>query len=129
MDSTDMLTKIFTAQQELMEKYHDVEENNGAVVVRNLEEVNLADRLVQIRLKDLMQRVIEELMEAAHELKNKPWKNTERPTNVLAFQEELIDALHFFVELFITSGVTAKQVYEGYFQKHAINQERQKTGY
>jgi len=125
----DLLATMFAGQQVLMEKYHDIEAANGCVVVNPEMHGELDDRRVQMRLKDLMERTIEELMEAANCLKNKPWKNTFVATDKVHFDEELADAVHFFIELRITAGWDADKFFKMYFLKNAINQFRQRSNY
>lgn len=123
------LSIIFARQNELMEKYHVIEANNGAVVVMPHLFGVLDDRRVQIRIKDMMERVIEELMEAANTLKNKPWKQDAQPTDAEHFYEELSDAFHFFVELCILVGMSPKDLFGLYFSKSEVNKFRQRSGY
>jgi dimeric dUTPase (all-alpha-NTP-PPase superfamily) len=125
----DLLKGIFEAQQQLMDKYHDIEKDRGALVVEPSVFGELDYRFVQWRLKDLMQRTIEEMMEAANTLKQKPWKQSEVPTDTVHYYEELIDAVHFFVELLITSGLGPEDVAKMYHQKHAVNLFRQRSNY
>lgn len=132
----DMLSTIFEGQHHLMhdaepgaENYDQIERRNGAVRVPVEMYGELDDRRVQMQLKDLAYRVVEELSEATNCLKNKPWKDTFVETDKPHFYEELADALHFFVELLTVSGLTAEQVFELYFQKHAVNRFRQESRY
>jgi len=125
----DLLEGIFTAQQGLLAKYHEIEENRGALVVDPKQFGDIDNRFVQWRLKDLNARCIEELMEAMNTLKNKQWKVSEVSTDKVHFYEELIDALHFYVELCITAGMTAQDVAKVYHRKHAVNQFRQASEY
>lgn len=125
----DLLATIFAGQEELMEKYHEIEKRNGCVVVEPELRGEIDDRDVQMRVKDLMERCIEELMESANTLKNKPWKNTFVATDRDHFYEELADALHFFIELCITVGLDADSLFKLYFRKHAVNQFRQESNY
>jgi len=125
----DMLEMIFAAQLELMEKYHDIELERGAGVVDTLQYGDLDVRFVQWRIKDLAYRTVEELSEATNCLKNKPWKQTEMVTDKVHYYEELADAFHFLVELFITSGMTAEDLARVYHRKHAVNQFRQESKY
>jgi len=125
----DMLAGIFVAQQELIDKYHEIEYERGALVVDPEQFGDLDVRYVQWRIKDLAYRTVEELSEATNCLKNKPWKQTEMVTDKVHFYEELIDALHFFVELCITAGMTAEDVARVYHRKHAVNKFRQESNY
>lgn len=125
----DMLATIFAGQRQLMEKYDGIERRNGAIVVEPEFFGEVDDRKVQMRLKDLAWRVTEELSEATNTLKNKPWKDTFVATDVPHFQEEVADALHFFVEFLITAGFTPEAIFKMYFRKHAVNQFRQESKY
>jgi dimeric dUTPase (all-alpha-NTP-PPase superfamily) len=100
----DMLETIFTRQRELMNKYHPIEEG---IVGRTLPSakgilgahdgaLNIDDRQSQLRFKDFAWRITEELTEATLALDE---------DNHTHFLEELIDALHFSVELLIMCGM------------------------
>ena len=125
----DMLKFIFMGQEDLMDRYHDIEKGRGFIVVEPEDFGQLDHRMVQQRIKDLMQRCIEEMMEAANCLKNKPWKQSEVPTDKLHFYEEVGDALHFFVEMCITAGMSAEDLARIYHRKHAVNEFRQRSNY
>lgn len=125
----DMLEGIFDGQEELIEKYEKIEADRGFITVPKEMRGQLDHRFVQFRIKDLMQRTIEEMMEAANTLKNKPWKQTETATDVVHFNEEVADALHFFVELCVTAGISARDLALLYHRKHAVNQFRQESKY
>lgn len=125
----DLLMNIFEAQHELIDKYSDIEHSRGALVIDPDEFGNIDHRFVQWRIKDLMQRCIEEMMEAANCLKNKPWKQSEVTTDKTHYYEEIADALHFFVEMCITSGMDAEDLALMYHKKHAVNQFRQESKY
>lgn len=125
----DMLEGIFLAQQELIDKYHDIESSRGAITVVADDFGDIDNRFVQWRIKDLSQRTVEELMEAMNVLKNKPWKQSEVTTDRVHFYEELGDTLHFFVELCMTAGMTASDLARIYHRKHAVNKFRQESKY
>lgn len=124
----DMLQMIFSRQKHLMEKYHHIEKKNGLLQTEDCP-VNIDDNKGQARLKDFSWRITEELGEAMNCLKNKPWKQTHMATDETHYREELIDALHFFVELFILSGMSAEDVYSMYCKKNKVNQFRQRSKY
>jgi hypothetical protein len=125
----DMLSGIFAGQTELMNKYHDIEKDRGFIVIDEPQYGDLDHRFVQYRIKDLNARAVEELYEAMNTLKNKPWKQSEVPTDALHFYEEVGDALHFFVEMCITAGMTAEDLARIYHRKHAVNEFRQRSNY
>ena len=69
-----------------------------------------------------------ELQEALDETGWKPWA-TSRHVNEDAYLNELVDALHFFVNLFALGGGTADDLYERYCRKNDKNRARQLSGY
>lgn len=97
----DKLVAIFNRQKELMNKYHDIEKRSGLLQTEDCP-VNLNDKRGQARIKDFSWRIIEEVGEALDAL------------NVHCdeehFKEELIDGLHFLVELSILAGIEPKDV-------------------
>lgn len=127
------LTAIFHRQWELVRKYHEIESTNGAITVPLDGGIggigDLNDRDVQMRLKDLAYRVVEELSECTNTLKNKPWKQDYVETDANHFYEELADAFHFFMEFCITAGLDASSLTQVYFSKSEVNKFRQRSGY
>lgn len=123
------LENIFLAQRRLMEKYHDIEESNGAPVIFEDQEGDLDSREVQARLHQLFGYAVREWSEAMQELKLKPWKRTEIPTNRKNFVEEVGDLFHFFVEFCITAGISAEELHAAYFRMHLKNTNRQNSTY
>lgn len=92
-----MLKDIFDRQTELMHKYHPIEKANGLLLAEDIP-LNLHDRMAQYRIKDMAWRVTEEMAEATGALED-------HPDLVDHFHEELSDAMHFLVELFISVGI------------------------
>lgn len=94
----DMLKTIFDHQRQLMIKYHPIETANVGHWIPSAEYApyDLQDRACQLQLKSFAWRITEELTEATLALDEKDRTH---------YLEELIDALHFSVELCIMSGV------------------------
>lgn len=88
---TDLLQAIFDKQKQLMEKYHHIESKNGLLQTPDVP-VDLHCRFGQARIKDFAWRMTEEFTEA-----------TDAKHDREHYLEELIDGLHFLVELFILS--------------------------
>lgn len=82
-------------------------------------------------LKDIRNHLMEELFEAGQHLKNaKSHRATELPeVDREAYVEELVDALHLYLELVIASGVTVDELHEAYMRKGDVNFDRIKNGY
>ena len=73
--------------------------------------------------------IVEELFEASNCLKNRVWTQTEPVTDMNHFLEEISDALLFFIEFLIATGLTPEQVFELYLKKHQVNQFRIESKY
>ena len=116
----DKLLLIFNHQRDLMEKYHYIEEVNvghkvpSAPYGHGLEGpgktwkwlhaggLDINDRAAQLRLKDFAWRITEEITEATEALEEK---------NRIHYLEELIDALHFSVELLCLCGISPENFF------------------
>ena len=122
----DILETMFAKQREHMQAYAQI--NEDAQLPPELWG-NLDNRRTQAAIREFASYTVEELYEAINHLKNKPWKQTDRPTDVAAFDEELADAWHFFIELHIIAGRDPLQVFQNYFRKALVNEHRQQTGY
>jgi dimeric dUTPase (all-alpha-NTP-PPase superfamily) len=71
---------------------------------------------------------IDELMEVLRETPWKPWKK-QQSWNIHKIREELIDVLHFFVNLCLAAGIGSNQLHKMYLDKNKINNKRQDEGY
>lgn len=78
---------------------------------------------------------LDELSEAMRET---AWKNpkyikggwkTKQEYNQKLFQEEIVDLWHFVINLTLSSGMNAVDLYNGFIDKNKINHQRQKDGY
>lgn len=70
----------------------------------------------------------DELHEALGETGWKPWQ-TSKHINREAFKGELVDALHFFLNLMLAGDITAEELLAGYLDKREKNAKRQEDGY
>ena len=122
----DILSTMFAQQEQHMAAYAGI--NEDAQLAPHLWG-ELDDRRTQAALREFASYTVEELYEAINHLKNKPWKQTDRPTDQAAFREELSDAWHFWIEFHILAGINPREVFEEYFRKTLINRQRQQTGY
>lgn len=99
LPNSDYLEAIFSRQNELIHKYHPLEEKNvghSLPFADREKPFDLNDPTSQLRLKDFAWRVTEEIAEATE------CAAAEDQTH---FLEELIDALHFLVEMTIYCGI------------------------
>jgi len=130
VEVTDLLKTIFEEQMKLKKKYDEIEMKKGFFVPDiSVFSLDLSDTKNQMYLKDLFYRIVTELVEASECLKNKPWKMSEVPTDVDHLKEELVDALHFYVELCINVGIDSEELFNLYMKKNKVNQWRQETNY
>ena len=56
------------------------------------------------------------------------WKKNQNFNNE-KFKEEIIDIIHFVLNLAIISGMNSKEIYKRYLGKNKANHKRQKDGY
>lgn len=94
----ESLRAIFDRQKELMEKYHDIEFKSGLMQTEDCP-VNLDDKRGQARIKDFSWRITEEVGEALDAITNESGESA-----LLHFHEELVDGLHFLIEMTILTG-------------------------
>ena len=92
--------------------------NQGALKVNDLPNTWLSNYSRALR---------EEVQELDEELLWKWWSKDE--IDIQNIRVELIDILHFLVSALICSGLTPEKVYDVYCQKHAVNLNRQDSGY
>lgn len=93
--------------------------------------VDTTGKIGQKFLKGITHECMHELFEANLLLKN---SKDHRATDVSDFNredyvEELVDALHYFFEIAICSGVSMEELYEAYMKKGQININRIENGY
>ena len=122
----DILSTMFTQQLKHMQAYAQINEEAQLPPEKR---GKLDDRQTQAALREFASYTVEELYEAINNLKNKPWKQTDRPTDQDKFFEELADAWHFFIEFHILAGINPTDVFKHYFRKSLINEQRQISGY
>ncbi len=79
-------------------------------------------------LKNNILATLDELHEALAEIGWKPWA-TSRHINRDAVKGELVDVLHFYINLLGAIGVTPEELIEAYFVKANKNKKRQEEGY
>ena len=82
-------------------------------------------------LDGISHHVMKELFEAGQHLKNsKSHRATEiKEIDRAAFREELVDALHLYIELCIAAGITKEELVDAYLVKGIVNEDRIKNGY
>lgn len=112
---TDKLDEIFALQAKLQrEKFRDPAR------------LSRPEAIEFIRWNVLA--LTDELHEALQEVGWKPWA-TSSHINREEYVGELVDAMHFLVNLFLVVGASPTEVLERYAKKNAKNHTRQEVGY
>lgn len=113
---SDALTTIFIRQRELQVKSYGHDPGR----------LEQDDKIDYIRWNVLA--LEDELHEALGEVGWKPWA-TSRHINRAAYVGELVDALHFLVNLFLAVDAGADEVLQRYLEKREKNIARMAAGY
>jgi len=114
--SIDKLAEIFNLQRELQTSSYGYDP---------------AEMQGEERTTFIMWNVValtDELHEALAEVGWKPWA-TSRHVNEEALKGELVDALHFFINLCLVSGMDVDELHARYLEKRNRNAKRQAEGY
>ena len=81
-------------------------------------------------VKNTILSIQDELMEALHETRWKPWATGEKMiVDRDKFGGELIDVLHFVINLFLVNGWNENDVFQAFWAKNIVNWQRQENGY
>ncbi len=135
-ETKDMLSKIFEMQTELnnyvFEK-NNLKDSSGNTL--NMQALLNAVNNNELKVNDLPNQWLanyskamsEEIKELDEDLLWKWWSKDE--IDIQNIRVELIDVLHFLVSAMICAGLTPEKVFDVYQQKHAVNLNRQDTGY
>jgi dimeric dUTPase (all-alpha-NTP-PPase superfamily) len=78
--------------------------------------------------KDMVLALTDELHEAMNEIGWKPWA-TSKHFNTEAVKGELVDCLHFFINLCLVAGLEPDSLHSRYVTKNKKNALRQMEGY
>ena len=134
--SSDMLISIFRMQTELNNyvfKKNNLRDADGnpmsmQAVFDAVEAGKLmVNDLPNTWLSNYARAMDEELKELFEELLWKWWSKDR--IDMQNIRVELIDILHFLVSAMISAGLTPEKVFDVYQQKHAVNLDRQDSGY
>lgn len=106
----DKLERIFELQKAF---------NDELVERRNLVDIPM-EKWIQMQTL----ATISELSELLDEVNFKWWKNP-KPVDQNSLREELVDLLHFFVSMCLSSGMDAQELFERYLKKNQENFDRQ----
>lgn len=97
----------------------------------DLDDMNEAERTNYI--KENFWYIITEFDEAFRELPyGKPWKkydSFDRVAHKENLKEELIDAIHFFINVLLAAELSPEEIFEIYCKKNNVNFKRQEENY
>jgi hypothetical protein len=123
-EQIDRLDSLFAMQTKLMTH---LRETDPAEVPEW--PIDLSDRKAQRACRDFALRATEELFEAVLMLKK--WKGhrviDQNQLDRDGFIEEIVDALHYVIEVLILTGVSSSDLHSAFVKKHAINMQRINT--
>ncbi len=134
--SQDKLEQLFALQSELNDRIFvkkDLRDREGkTLTMATLTAEAQGDALgpnslVNEWLGKYLQALDDESRELRDELLWKWWSKDH--LNMQNIRVEIIDQLHFWISLALTSGLDAEKVFGIYMQKNAINHQRQEKDY
>ncbi|KKK72310.1 hypothetical protein LCGC14_2905150 [marine sediment metagenome] len=123
VNKKDMLDEIYTHQLDLQTK------------LGNIKKMNSSPQMKQQFINQMLLACHEEVTEIMRETAYKNpefmpfgWKKNQTFNNEL-FKEEIIDLIHFVMNLCIVADMKPKEIYERYINKNKENHKRQEVGY
>lgn len=126
----DKLDEIVNLQKGLMSKLNVVSYIPGEDAVGALHPEDYPDlKTIQLQTKDMLFAICCELGEIGDEINWKPWKKTQKAVELDLLRTEMVDVLHFILELMIMWGMTADDIHSYYKAKMQENHDRQERGY
>lgn len=128
----DKLDEIIYMQQKLMERLGVVAFDKGFRDDRQIMvemEHSPKSLTIQEQTKNMLHAITCEIGEISDEINWKPWKSERKDVDLDLLYSELIDVVHFIIEICIMWGMDADKIYEYYVAKNQINHERQDQGY
>jgi len=119
----DKLGDMFRRQEEFMQMLKDADK---------LPEwpIDITQKNGQRMIKEIIWNMVEEVAEASFILKNRQHRFTDhQDVDFAHFREELGDALAYFIEICIMSGISSDELFEEYCRKNALVKKRARDGY
>ena len=105
----------------LVDKKHDFFDYYG--ITERTDNISLDE------LYNLYGRLAEKYGLLCNTLKNKPWKNTQVPTDKARFYELLKESFEYFIFMLHECGLDMDKIYDVYFKKHKVNEFRIRSNY
>lgn len=136
LSSQDMLRALFTMQSDLNDyvfSKNEIAASDGKTMAMGM--ISEAARNGRLGVNDLpnqwLKRYVDAMQSELSELQSDllwKWWSKDR-IDLQNIRVELIDILHFLISAMISAGLTPERVFEIYQQKHAVNFDRQNSGY
>ncbi|HEX2612055.1 MAG TPA: dUTPase [Fibrobacteria bacterium] len=137
MTASDKLDQLFALQSELNDRIFakkDIRDREGKVLsmatlrAEARSEGGLGPNTnVNAWLGNYLTALDDESRELREELLWKWWSKDH--LDMQNIRVEIIDQLHFWISLALTSGLSADEVFDTYMQKNAVNHARQENDY
>jgi len=137
MQTSDKLEELFRLQETLNDfvfSKQDLRDKNGKVLTMaalrsqaQSEEPLGPNTEVNQWLRKYLEALTDESRELGEELLWKWWSKDK--LDMQNIRIEIVDQLHFWLSLAITSGMDAQKVFDIYMQKNKVNIERQNSSY
>ncbi len=132
----DKLDSLFALQTELNDRIFakkDIRDNQGQTLTMETlrAEAERGDLGPNTKVNEWLGKYLEALNDESRELKEELlWKWWSKDhLDMQNIRVEIIDQLHFWISLAITSGLDAEQVHAIYMKKNAVNHQRQEKDY
>jgi len=137
MNTTDKLDQLFALQTELNDRIFikkDLRDRDGKTLTMDalLKEARSTEpigpnTIVNEWLGKYLTALDDESRELREELLWKWWSKDH--LDMQNIRVEIVDQLHFWISLALTSGMSSEDVFNTYTQKNAVNHARQEQGY
>lgn len=130
----DKLSQIFTKQRELQQvvtggvPQFGGDDSGGPILFKA---VFLWQQYVNQQLLAIFEETVEVMKETAYKNPDATvfGYKASQAANLERMKEEIVDLLHFFVNLCMAAGMNEDELLERYLAKNRVNVERQKEGY
>jgi len=118
-EGKDKLDSLFELQKTLHKMFYNTE----------IKKINIQTKQGQEEFKKYLYCIAEEIFEAGNVCKSRQWVKTESEINELHVQEEICDALGFFVILCMSLNIDPKKLFVMFLKKWKVNEFRVRSNY
>ncbi len=99
------------------------------IALQNLTDTRFKDDMNNEYIKDMCLAAHSEISEILNEVNWKPWKKSNKTICPEKYKGEVIDLMHFVINLGLAASMTPDELFHMYIQKNKENLQRQKEGY